>query len=387
MASASLLPPAAPGPPGTTAADWDRALEAVLANPDAVTVVFQPIVDLARGLVTGFETLARFNGPIAASPDVWFGQAQARNCGLDLEARAAAHALQAAADLPTNCFLTLNVSPDLLLSSAWSALLMRAGRLDGIVVEVTEHASIPDYGAVARRIDDIRSRGGAFAVDDAGSGFASLQHVLALRPDFVKLDRAFISDCDRDPAKRALIEMMGSFSGRLDAWIVAEGVETYEELQTLATLRVPLAQGYLLGRPRPEWASLPSDVSTRLWGWRDRREAQRTVAGIAEAVVRARSFDQANDVLARAPKVPFVLIEDAHGRPMSLAQRSGLYLQPMRIRASSVAVDVLRRALTRPPDVRLSPVAVVDERGLATGIVQIDRLVDLVAFDGSGPSR
>ncbi len=81
------------------------------------------------------------------------------------------------------------------------------------------------------------------AVDDAGSGYSSLQHIMEMRPNFIKLDRNFITNCDSDPAKSVLIEMLGKAANRLDAWIIAEGIETKEELAELIRLGVPLVQG------------------------------------------------------------------------------------------------------------------------------------------------
>ena len=78
--------------------------------------------------------------------------------------------------------------------------------------------------------------------------------MLAIRPDLVKLDRSLADGVDRDPAKAAVVEMLGALAGRLDAWLLAEGIEREAELETLVGLGVPLAQGYLLARPTDEFA-------------------------------------------------------------------------------------------------------------------------------------
>ena len=122
--------------------------------------------------------------------------------------------------------------------------------LSQLVVEVTEAAPVEDYAALLRALAVLRDAGAWIAVDDAGAGYASLNHVIQIRPDFVKLDRALVMDVDRDPAKHALVETFGVLAGRLDAWLLAEGIEREGEREVLAAMGVPLAQGFGLARPR-----------------------------------------------------------------------------------------------------------------------------------------
>lgn len=344
---------------------WDRALQEVFTDPSRIAIAFQPIADTNRGVVAGYESLARFTSTqgTTATPDLWFQEADRRGCGLELEMLAVRRALQARSSLPANCFLTVNVSPGLLLSPGWAALVAATGRLDNVIVEVTEHAAITDYAAVRVCIERIRTIGGGFAVDDAGSGFASLNHVLALRPNFVKLDRVFVAGCDADPAKLALIEMMGSFAGRLDAWIITEGIETFGELKALFSLKVPLAQGYLLGKPQREWGSIAPDVARALLSWREERLAGRAVRLAAEQAQNSFTLDEWE-------------------RPVALSLPDGrIASDVMRVKASSPAADVLRRALARDATRRFDPIAVIDELGRLESMVRIERLVEVVAFD------
>ncbi|MCC7124133.1 MAG: EAL domain-containing protein [Acidobacteria bacterium] len=358
--------------------DWDTALDLVLREPARVSMRFQPIADLTRGIVTGFEALARFDGPIAASPDVWFREAARRGCALDLEILAARRALEAVSALPPNCFLTINVSPELLVSPLWRSLVSNGRRLDNVIVEVTEHAAIADYDAVRTCIAAVRALGGGFAVDDAGSGFASLNHVLALKPNFVKLDRVFVDGCDQDAAKLALIEMMGSFAGRLDGWIIAEGVETRAELQALVRLEVPLAQGYLLGKPQPSWTGIDPAATAALLSWQDARRAGQAITLIAEEP-RIVSIDDPSAIAPSSDRT--VVVVDEWHRPVRLfAPDRRSSVEVMRVKASSPARDVLRRALARDADMRFMPVVVIDEVGRVESIVRIERLVEMVAF-------
>src|SRR3954451_2301372 len=219
--------------------------------PSILRMDFQPIVDTARGTVAGYESLARFGGPPDAGPDCWFALAHAAGVCAELEARVLHRALQARSALPPNCFLSVNVGPQALLSTPVADVFADAGDLRGVVVEITEQTAVDNYDLLSDAIAPVRAAGALLAVDDAGAGFASLKHITVLRPDFVKVDRDLVAGIDADETKAAVVEALGMFTSRLDSWLVAEGVETIAELDRLLSLHVPLAQGYGLGRPQP----------------------------------------------------------------------------------------------------------------------------------------
>lgn len=219
-----------------------------IIDTHAFTVVFQPIVELASGRTVGFEALTRFTD--GTPPDVRFIQACAAGLGLELEERTLMEALAAAASLPADVALHLNVSPRLVLLAGDSlAALVRQHR-GTIVLELTEHVVVEDYvtlrSAIGRLGTSVR-----VAVDDAGAGFASLRHILELGPQFVKLDRTIVAGIDADPARRALVAGMQYFARSTRARLVAEGIETVAELRALQRLGVTQGQGYYLGRPAP----------------------------------------------------------------------------------------------------------------------------------------
>jgi EAL domain-containing protein (putative c-di-GMP-specific phosphodiesterase class I) len=258
----------APLRPRTADIDWDAALASVLAEPERVRPAFQPIFDLRQGIVAGFEMLARFEAPVNASPLEWLAAARARGLGPRLEALLLDAGLRARRVLPPSCFLAVNLGPEALLSHEVAAVL--DGRsLDGIVVEIAETGPVTDYPQLESALDRLRDAGAHVAIDDTGAGYASLQHVMRLRPSFVKLDRRLVSQIDRDPAKLALVEAMGTLAIRLDASIVAEGVERSQEREALAALGVPLAQGFALAsgsrRPCRAVKACTSSSARRRW--------------------------------------------------------------------------------------------------------------------------
>jgi diguanylate cyclase (GGDEF)-like protein len=234
--------------------DEQRAeVRTLLDEPDRLSVVFQPIVDLQTGRVAGFEALARVDSTPPKPPNEWFGLA--RRCGLapQLEALAVTRAL-AAPDRPADAYLSLNLDPSVLGSTPVIGAL--PADLRGIVIEITEEEAVLDPDQVRAELAELRARGARIAVDDAGAGYAGLQHIVRLQPDIIKIDRSLISGLDRDHGKLALIDSFTSFARRTGATVCAEGIETEAELETLVALGVGLGQGYLLGKPASVWAGV-----------------------------------------------------------------------------------------------------------------------------------
>ena len=231
--------------------DWPAMLSAA-ADGCGMRAVYQPIVDLASGTIAGYEALIRFVGYPVRSPVPWLRAAGARRRGAELQAAALRAALDHRGALPGGCFLSVNVAPGVLHHRAIREVWADEGDLHGLIVELTE--PVADYASLEPDLDRLRSAGALIAVDDAG--YHGLTQLSALRPTLIKLDRALVADIDTDEAKRALVETIGTIAARMDARLVAEGVERQGELDTLAALPVPLAQGYHLGRPARPWASL-----------------------------------------------------------------------------------------------------------------------------------
>jgi EAL domain-containing protein (putative c-di-GMP-specific phosphodiesterase class I) len=167
-----------------------------------------------------------------------------------LECAAIEAALAVYDRLPEPFTLSINASPETASCGALTDLL--EGRpLDRLTLELTEHAAVRSYEDLEAALSPLRARGLKLAIDDAGAGFAGLQHILRLEPDIIKLDITLIRTIDIDPARRALAGAMQMFARQTGAVLVAEGVETREELSTLASLSFMRVQGYLLGKPRP----------------------------------------------------------------------------------------------------------------------------------------
>ena len=207
--------------------------------------VFQPIFDLDRGVAIGYEALTRFDD--GRPPDVVFAEAEAAGLGMELEAATLERIFSAVDGLSFGAILSVNASPELILSGRLAKRL--PSWRDRLILEVTEHVVIDDYPAMRAAVEALRPV--RLAVDDAGAGFASLRHIIELGPDFVKLDISLVRGIDVDLARQGLVAGMAHFATRTDRTLIAEGIETVEERDALRSLGVVLGQGFLLGRPAP----------------------------------------------------------------------------------------------------------------------------------------
>ena len=215
-----------------------------------LAVHLQPIVDLESGRVVGAEALARFAPPPLRPPNHWFAAARSVGLGRELELAAVDVALTQLPLLSSDEFLSINISPDTALAPGLHHRLVRVDA-SRVVLELTEHDHVDDYGKLLPELARLRSRGVRIAADDTGAGYAGLQHLLRLEPDILKLDLDLIRGIDGDPVRRALATSMVRFAADVGADLVAEGIETEAELVTLRGLGVTLGQGYHLGRPVP----------------------------------------------------------------------------------------------------------------------------------------
>ncbi len=362
------------------AALTEDQLELILDGTIPFSFHFQPIVDLQRGSAVGFEALARFS--IAGNriaPNLVFEAAGTYGRRLELEEKVLSKAIAANRLLPPKTFLSVNVGPSYLLSDRFDRTLAEAASLRGVVFEITEEEVITDYTVLHQKLALIRQRGGFAAVDDAGSGYSSLKHIMEIRPNFIKLDRSFINGCNTEPAKAVLIDMIGKAANRLDAWIIAEGIENSDELDELIRLTVPLGQGFYLARPEPAMRLLAADQIASI---RSRVEVQIPTAGIQRAVENClicHDRGEAHLRLRSQPPGSVAAVCDSARLPLEMIEHHPLLglrslPQVMRVQVSSEGVEILHRALTRHSHLRFDPLVVVNERGELVGVVHLDRL-------------
>ena len=232
----------------------DRIGSVLDGDGDELFMAYQPIFDLQDGHVVGLEALARFRSPPDRSTDTWLAEAEAVGRLLELELACLRTALRDLERLPQDAYLSLNVSPATAVAPELHDVL------DGLpperlVLEMTEHARVDDYPALKAALGGFRERGIRLAIDDAGAGFASLRHIVLLHPDFIKLDMTLTRDVHVDETRQALVVALVAFGSQIGASVIAEGVETEEQLATLRQAGVQFGQGFHLARPQ----ALPND--------------------------------------------------------------------------------------------------------------------------------
>jgi EAL domain-containing protein (putative c-di-GMP-specific phosphodiesterase class I) len=224
--------------------DVRSVLESVIST-HAFAPVYQPVVRLADRQPVGYEALTRFTD--GTRPDDRFMEAHRAGMSVRLEMASLSDQIDSAVWLPRGTWLSLNVSPS--LATAVVPLVSALERADrDVVLEITEHVEIADYKALLDALSLVRGQV-RLAVDDAGAGYAGLRHILELRPQFVKLDLSLVRNVDKDPARQAMVAGMAHFARNSGSELIAEGIETEEELRQLIVLGVPYGQGYLLGKP------------------------------------------------------------------------------------------------------------------------------------------
>jgi len=238
--------------------DGKRGAEAALARliaGDGIAMVAQPIFELRTGAIHSYEALARFHGRATDSPLHWFSLADEFAKRRDLERACLTEALKLLDDLPAGSLLSINLSGPVLGDRETAAIFESAPDLSRVIVELTEETLIDDP-ALHAAIAVLRGRGVSFAIDDMGAGYAGLRQITAVHPDYLKLDRTMVAGIQHDRDRRALVNAIVDYVERVGAQLVAEGVETTEELEAIEALGIHLAQGFLLARPGAPWPQI-----------------------------------------------------------------------------------------------------------------------------------
>jgi len=394
-----------------------------------ITPHFQPIVDLHHGAVLAWEVLSR--GPVASPPpNKLFLAAERAGLLSELEAVCRNAALSAIARLPPllrSRLFFINVSPNLIASagSAKDSMQAEMARLGldqrNVVIEITERESIADYAAFERQIRTYVEQGFKIALDDIGTGHSGLVTLVTCAPHFLKLDLTLSREVHRHAYKQNLVKSLAAFAASVDAALIAEGVETWEELATLSRLGVRYAQGFLFGRPAAE----PSPPTEEV-----RRELRRTMRQfdyresdlnetLAPLVVRCATINErekrsedVDRIFRHEPSLDHLIILRGE-QPVGLITRQHYYTRtggpvayqlfqwkaaeelaqaaPLIVEESIDVRSVAKLAMEREPDQIYDPVVVTDGAGRLVGTVTIRQLLmrstalEVQSAQGSSP--
>ena len=229
--------------------------------------VFQPIVDIRGGSVFGYEVLSRGKPPLE-SPEAFFRVARENDMLWECEqaCRKAAFSSGPFRTWSKDARLFLNVSPEIFIDARFrrtfsSERLKEAGFSEQqLVFEITEKCSIPDYRALSEAVAHFRQQGFEIALDDLGAGDSGLQTLACCAPDYMKIDMSLIRGIAQDAYKQNIVAFLCSFSSKVNARVIAEGVENWDDLRTVLELGVRFAQGYCLAKPQAEIESPEESV-------------------------------------------------------------------------------------------------------------------------------
>ena len=360
----------------------DQSTGAVLDGTVAHSIALQPIVDLQRGELVGFEALARFGGR-GGLPGPWLSKARESGDLLSLEALLLGAALDARDRLPPGTFLAINVSPQLVGTTKMRAVLRSAGDLSDVVLECTEHVEYGDLAVLRREVGLLRNRGLRLALDDVGAGWSGLRQIAELVPDIVKVDRSLVAGVHKDAVKAALLELLVAFTGRLGGQVLVEGVEQYEEVDFSARMGASLAQGYVIGRPSMRPVDPDDDLLTRVKFRAGMVRHHRRVASHLDVTAPVVRIGEAMQYPRTGADGRRTVLVDDQDQPTHLYEpgEPGRMVRLTTVSAADAATAALRRAMTRAPGTRFDPLACVDRAGRYVGLVEVESLVRAVLID------
>ena len=371
----------------------DRAVVA-RALDGHLTAAYQPIVDIARNVVVGYEALLRYRtdhdliAPAFSAPELL---ASARRIGriAEVESAALREALQVRDDLPHDCFLSLNVSVAALADDRVTQLLRSQGALHGVVLELS-HDDAALVADARESLDQLRDRGASVAIVDPMLHPASLEDLLLLEPGYLKLDRNLVGGVATSRAKLAVVDSLRHLAERLGVDVIAQGIEDLADLRSLERLGVTFGQGFLIAKPaagpataRRFLTAFPTSIGEGA------QAARNTVARLVEPVCELTEEELDTPLPTKATGVEFEVLVTELREPLALLRRIGRRVESMSLTIvdeRTAVRDAARVAMRRPSATRFEPLVCVDEFGACAGVLRIDRLIDVLARE-SGDSR
>ena len=248
----------------------------------SIRTVYQPIVGLNDGSILGYEALSR--GPrdsFFESPANLFDAAEKFNRLWEVELLCRTKALENANRLPQGKFLFINVNPEMIKDRKFKKgstkeYISKFGmNPSSIIFEITEKTAISDYKSFRKTIDNYISQGYKIAIDDTGAGYSGLRMLAETHPQYIKIDMELVRDIDKDIIKQELMKTFYSFGKITNMRLIAEGIETINELNTLVDIGVHYGQGYFLQRPGENFTGIDQSVKQMIVSRNEMKNASR----------------------------------------------------------------------------------------------------------------
>lgn len=376
-----------------------------LCDPDRLEAAFQPVFRARTGELEGCEALLRlprdsgFAGPYEA-----FSAALAEGLGGDLEAASIQRVLRDAEPFAGDRLVFLNVLAaslgDPRLGARWLVeRVVSCGRMPArVVLELGEISRIVDFPALSRSLEPYRAEGFRIALDDFGAGYTNLRMITDLAPDFVKLDRVYVENVSVHARKRILVQTVVSLCHRINCGVIAEGIESPEDLETCLGAGVDFLQGFLLARPGPpEEAFVAEELTLEAGRGHGRGEIAAAVSLPPTLPTDARLAD-ANELFGADPELDVIPVLH-RGRPVGLLARGRAETFPFLsgtpgeesvaaaiadvpwdgIEEAAPVEEVAAFVARRPRGRRFEPIVVSGPGGAYRGLLRLDDLLGLFA--------
>lgn len=249
--------------------DMEANLRVALSRRE-LEVHYQPVIDLATNRFTGCEALLRWNHPVQGwiSPAIFIPLAEATGQIAQLTEYVLEEACAAAASWPKDLIVSVNISPVLLKQADFSPNLLKCLRMSGLEphrleLEITETVLVEDSQQANVMLREFQRLGLRLALDDFGTGFSSLSYLLKYSFNRIKIDRSFVTDLESNPGARAIILAIVNLAQTLGMEVVAEGVETENQLAYIRSVGCGHVQGYYFARPMPEGQAIQMIIESR----------------------------------------------------------------------------------------------------------------------------
>lgn len=351
-----------------------------------LTSAYQPIIDLDRGAVLGFEALVRYRPAVSAVSAQVFSATDlfesARRIGRteEVEAAALTAALQARTELPRSSLLFVKVGLASLIDERVDRVLRGQGDLSGVVLELND----PDQlrlEAARDSIERFRDRGSLVAVVDPFLDPARLDTMMEVDPGFFKLDRHLISGISGNNTKLALVDSVRHLAERLGVRVIAQGIEDLADLRSLERLGIGFGQGYLLARPSTERRFSMSLSGLSAVTEQRSTTGQPVLGRLIEAVCELTEHELDQPLLMTNGIDFEVLVSDVR-EPLALMRRVGRRIESLSLTlvdGSASVQHASRVAMRRPPSTRFEPLVCVDQFGSCMGVVRVERLLGALA--------
>ncbi len=308
----------------------------------SIRTVYQPIVRLDDGHILGYEALSR--GPrdsFFESPGNLFDAAEHFNRLWELELLCRTKALENARELPPGKLLFINVNPEIIKDrkfkkgSTKECISKFGMNPSNIIFEITEKTAVSDYKSFRKTIDNYISQGYKIAIDDTGAGYSGLRLLTETRPQYIKIDMSLVRDIDKESIKQELMKTFYSFAKITNMQLIAEGIETVNELNTLIDIGVQYGQGYFFQRPAAEFTSISQQVKEKIISRHQLKIKTETflyemkigeIARIDKTIETTSSIGQVNEALQNIQNLQGLVVCD-QTQPVGLIMKSKLDLE------------------------------------------------------------